>query len=68
MKIKKWFEVFALSMAISAVGIFTFYLATLYEHPIIFTEAYVPLRIWEIICGIITIPILIKLLWDKVCE
>jgi len=67
-RVEKYAELFALAMALSAVIVITFYLITLYEHPIIFTEPIVSIRVWEIVCGFITIPVLIKLMWNRLYE
>ena len=56
-----WFRLLACVSGFSAVVIFTFYLITLYDKAIIFTEPILWIRIPEIILGIITAPILFKM-------
>ena len=68
MKLKLWFEIFALIIAISAYSLYYCYLSINYSYAIIFTESNPFIRIPEIIFGVFSFPFLVLFLKDKIKE
>ncbi len=60
------FEIIALVTGFACLLVWTFYMITHYDNCLIATEPILAIRIPEIILGLFSIPILIKMIWNKV--
>jgi hypothetical protein len=64
MEIKRFFKIASLIISLSAVVCLVFFLLTSWNYCIILFEPRLYIRIPEIILGIISIPFLIKMIYD----